>query len=341
MKLTIPEREARERLRLSKPLVYNKVRRYAEMLARGKSIATLDVQYSFLCNFHCVHCAVSNQREIVRECMTPADIKNLCDQADAYGLAHFCITGGEPLAFPDLKEVIEAIGPERFYIQIDTNGYLLTQLRADWLKALGVDKIQLSLDGLDAMEHDQFRRKQGSYVRVLNAINYSKNTGMSVQIATVVTHQSIGEFEKFLDFTDRFGAVVAVQTPKLEGEWEGHYDLLLTADDMAKIADMRKRHNVNTHLTPGWGMDIGCLAAKKILTINAWGDCMPCSGMRFSLGNIRETPLKDILAKGIRYFGAYNPMCRTGTDVEFNKQVLTKTYRDGAPLPIEDMLHGS
>jgi MoaA/NifB/PqqE/SkfB family radical SAM enzyme len=336
--LTPREVTNQSNLSASKPLVYAKVLKYPAMVAAGQSIACLDVQYNFLCNFHCVHCAVSSQRGITRAGMlTPGDIKHLCDQGDALGLAHFSWTGGEPLVVKEFDKVIEAIGPERFHIHIDTNGWFIDDAKARHLKAIGVDKIQLSLDGLDAQQHDAFRRKPGSFYRVLRAAEATKAAGMSLQIATFVDHDRAQtlELERFLDFTDSIGAVVNIQTVKLMGELQGRYDMLLTDADMVHLKGQETRHHVTTHLTPFYGIDMGCMAVKKMLVINAWGDAMPCPGMRFVLGNIRTTPLADILAKGMRYFGAYEPTCRASQDVEFNRRYVARTEN---PLPIEDVM---
>jgi MoaA/NifB/PqqE/SkfB family radical SAM enzyme len=334
IKLTDAERTTQERLKASKPRVYDKVIHYPDLLASGKSAALLDVQYSFLCNFHCTHCSISQMRERTGDALTPVDIKDLCDQADKYGLGHFYLDGGEPLAFPDLAEVLEAIGPERFYILLVTNGWLLTAKKAEWLKSAGVDKVQISLDGLDPAEHDEFRNKPGSHAKVLRAIEAAKAAGLGVQIATIVTSLRVQspEFDKFLDFTDGLGVTVAAQFPKLVGEWRGRYDLLLSPFDMARLDDLCRVHALNTHLSPGYGMAGGCLAGRRYLTINAWGDAMPCSGMRFVLGNIRTDPLTSILDKSMQYYGNFSRSCRLQSG-EYNRRFVCDE-----PAPIEDVM---
>jgi hypothetical protein len=60
--------------------------------------------------------------------------------------------------------------------------------------------------------------------------------------------------------------------------------------------------------------------------------------MRFSLGNFKETPLKDILQKGMRYFGGHSTICHTGQDVVFNTRHVSKTFGLVEPTPIEEIL---
>jgi hypothetical protein len=58
-KLTPLEIEKRNRLKLCKPLVYKKVINFEEKLCKGESIAIIQLQYNYICNFHCSHCSIS------------------------------------------------------------------------------------------------------------------------------------------------------------------------------------------------------------------------------------------------------------------------------------------
>jgi MoaA/NifB/PqqE/SkfB family radical SAM enzyme len=337
--LTEKEQQNRDRLKISKPLVYDKVIRYEERLAKGESIAVIQIQGGYLCNFTCEHCAVSTFQKSNKRVMTPADLKDFCDQAHDYGLAQIDFSGGEPLAFHDLEARIKAVGPERFFLQIDTNGYLMTDDKVKWLKGLGVDKIQIGFDSFIESEHDAFRNKPGSYKAILRAVDAINKHGMILQFATVVTPERLysQEFENYLTYADSVGARVNVLMPKLSGEWEGRTDLLFSQKNASDLDAILSRHvDAGWRLTKRNGMDIGCGAVKRIISLTAFGDVLPCIWMYFSLGNIFNTPLRDILEKGMRYFGKYQPRCLTSMDVEFNKKYIFKTYAsETVPVPIE------
>lgn len=343
MPLTVQEQKNREALRLSKPKVYDKVIRYEERFSNNESIAVIQIQYDYLCNFTCEHCSISTfQRKTSGRKLDPASLKNFCDQADEYGLAQIDFSGGEPLAFKDLEQAIIAIDPSRFFLQIDTNGYMMNDTRARRLKELGVDKIQIGFDSFIEAEHDAFRNKSGSYRHIMNAIESINKHGLILQFATVVTPERLRtkEFEDYLTFADSVGARVNVLMPKLSGEWEGRTDLLFNARDTAVLNKILKRHkDAGWRLTKRNGMDIGCGAVKRIISLTAFGDVMPCIWMYFSLGNIFETPLRDILEKGMEYFGEYQPNCLVSQDVGFNKNYVFKTYgKNTVPVPIEQII---
>jgi len=99
--------------------------------------------------------------------------------------------------------------------------------------------------------------------------------------------------------------------------------------------ELEKKYNVFTHLTPSYGLDLGCIAVKRMVSITKYGDVMPCPYIHVSLGNFFEEPLKDIIDRGmkIKYFGKHVGTCLIAEDRKFiNDYVVKKIY--GKPLPV-------
>jgi MoaA/NifB/PqqE/SkfB family radical SAM enzyme len=339
--LTPLEQKKRDALKLHKPLVYDKVMRYDERYARGESVAVVQLQYDYRCNMHCEHCSISGfRRPHDRRALDPESVKDLCDQADAYGLAQIDLTGGEPIIFPDLEEVIAAIGPERFYLMVDTNGWEMTHEKAWHLKAMGVDKVQIGLDNMEPGVHDAFRRKPGSHARALRAIGAVRDAGLVLQVSTVVTPTRVrsDEFVRFLEFTAAQGAVVNSIWAKATGEY-AHAQSIVSAEDEALRAALSRKypHLTPPHTTPHFGVSMGCIAWKKILTVTKYGDVLPCIWIYYSLGNIFEEPLETILRRGGQYFGEFHPRCRTNRDPEFMEAYRRNTAGRDLPVRIEDI----
>jgi len=332
------EQNKRGQLQREKPRVFEKVMAYDEKVKRGESIAILQFQYDYTCNFRCQHCCITRlQEKKAPRHFTIPDVRELSRQADELGLAHLVITGGEPLLFPDFDQIVEAVDPSKFYISSDTNGWFLDKARARHLKAIGVDKIQLSLDSLNAQEHDDFRRHPGSHERAIRAIDASLEAGLNLIIATVVTKQRIrsDEFLAFLEFGKARGIGIFVTYAKPVGAWEGNYDVMITREDMAYLRELEKHYNVFTHLTPAYGLDLGCIAVKRMVSVTKFGDIMPCPYIHTSLGNFFQEPLKDILERGMRLkcFHGHVDTCLIAEDRDFIRDVeCGKIY--GNPLPV-------
>jgi MoaA/NifB/PqqE/SkfB family radical SAM enzyme len=332
------ENAKRDQLRLEKPRVYEKILQFDEKIKRGESIAIIQFQYNYRCNFKCDHCSIKGfQGKKDARSFTLADVKDLSRQADELGLANMVITGGEPLVFPDFDELVAAIDPQKFYITSDSNGWLLDDKKAKHLKAIGVDKIQLSLDSLNAKEHDDFRHAPGSFDCCMRAIDACLNAGLNIILSTVVTKQRIHtqEFIDYLEFAKSKGVGTFVTYAKPVGAWEGNYEALVTPDDMAYMRELEKSYAVFTHLTPSYGLDLGCIAVKRMISITQYGDVMPCPYMHLSLGNIFTEPLKDIIERGmnIKFFGKHINTCLIAESRPFiDKYIAGRIY--GKPLPV-------
>ena len=336
--LNASEQEKRNRLKAEKPYVFGKILKYEDKVRKGESIAILQFQYDYRCNFRCQHCCITRLRSAnKRKHFMIDDVKELARQADDMGLAHIVITGGEPLVFPDFDDLVRAFDPKRFYITSDTNGWHLDRGKAAHLKQIGVDKIQLSLDSLSASEHDEFRRKPGSHARAAKAIDAALDAGLNIILATVVTKQRIRspEFIEYLEFANRKKVGVFVTYAKPVGAWEGRFDVLITRDDMDYLRGLEKSYNVFTHLTPSYGLNLGCIAVKRMVSITKYGDVMPCPYIHVSLGNVFQEPLKDIIQRGmqIKYFGNHVDTCLIAEDRHFISEFESKRIY-GRPLPV-------
>lgn len=343
MALTEKENSARNYLKEKKPLVYEKVSRFTEKYNRGESIALIQLQYRYMCNMLCEHCSIeAYQKNSARKrSLTPNDVKKLADQADALGLARFVISGGEPTTFPDLDELVAAIGPERFYINSDSNGYLLAE-KAQHMKDIGIDRIQLSVDSLDPEEHDKFRNKPGAWQHAMEGIEECKRIGLPLYIQTLVTKQRLHS-QEFLDFVEHFnkmGLGVFITFAKPVGAFAGHYESMIDEKDLAYERELEKKYHLFTHLTPGYGLHMGCVGVKGFISVTQYGDVQPCPYFHCSLGNIFEMPLKEILNRGlsIKYFGEFYDECFLAEDVEWvKKYVAGPIYGKPVPVPYTEV----
>lgn len=342
-KLKSEEDNKRNKLKEEKPYVYEKIMKFDEKIKRGESIAIIQFQYNYTCNFRCIHCSVKRfQGKNDARQFTIADVKELARQADEMGLARFVITGGEPLVFKDFDALVEAIDPQKFYINIDTNGWFLDKKRAKHIKRIGVDRVQLSIDSLDANEHDRFRKAKGSHERAMKAVDASLEAGLGIFIQTVVTKQRLysDEFIEFVEYFNKKGIGVFVTYAKPVGAWEGNFDVLVDRDDMDYMRELEKKHNVFTHLTPAYGLNMGCIGVKGMISVTQYGDVLPCPYIHISIGNVFKEPLKDIIQRGlnIKYFGEYVDTCTIAEDRDFiNNYVAKKIYGKSLPVPCAEV----
>ena len=330
-----------------KPYVAAKLARIAAMEERGDISPIVRLEKSYLCNFQCTHCSAeyymdrhlkkTTGKADERPKITLDDIRKLSQEADELGLARFVITGGEPLVMRDFDAVVAAIDPEKHYIVTDSNGWFLDDNFARHLKAIGVEKVQISLDSFIEAEHDAFRNKPGSYKRVIRAIHASIDAGLNLILATVLV-KGRAKTEEFLNlcrFATDLGIGLYVSYAKPTGSCTNHPEFVIDKEDADIVRALEKEFNVFTHMTPSYGSFKGCITVKGIITVTSTFEVTPCPYIDFSIGNLRETSLKDVLARGMRnpWLGPHRPDCLIGEDPKFIA-IHTEKTRGVTHLPL-------
>ncbi|MCP4648790.1 MAG: radical SAM protein [PVC group bacterium] len=330
MSYTQREEQVRESIEVRKPVAWAKIQQTDQRVKEGKSIALLQLQYRYVCNEVCKHCAIERFKvNLEGRKLTPADVKDIADQAHEYGLFSICISGGEPLIFHDLEQVIDAIGPERFILSMDTNGLALSQHEIKWLVTKGVDRIHLSIDGLQE-NHDEFRHEEGAWQHNIDMLPYCKQYGLGVVVNIVATKDLVRsrEIEEQLEFIQKFGFHASLIYAKPVGNFEEAGDQVLNKKDFAYLETLTKKYNCSTHLTPAYGRDVGCLCFKRHFSILPNGKVLPCPWLPISMGNVLEEKLETIITGSLMnpwFSWKHKHTCHSGNqDSYFYKNVVSQ-----------------
>jgi PqqA peptide cyclase len=96
------------------------------------------------CPLHCVYCSNPLELTARNEELATADWLRVFGEAAALSVLHLHLTGGEPLARPDLAELIAGACQSRLYTNLITSGIGLSRERLAQLVEAGLDHIQLS-----------------------------------------------------------------------------------------------------------------------------------------------------------------------------------------------------
>jgi pyrroloquinoline quinone biosynthesis protein E len=96
------------------------------------------------CPLHCVYCSNPLQLASANAELSTADWISVLQQSGKLGMLHAHFTGGEPLARPDLTELIAAARTAGLYTNLITSGIGLTDQRLQALVEAGLDHIQIS-----------------------------------------------------------------------------------------------------------------------------------------------------------------------------------------------------
>jgi radical SAM protein len=200
------------------------------------------------CSLACVHCrADALHRRDPRELTTEEGFR-LIDQVRAFDVRPplFVLTGGDPMRRPDLADLVRYAAAQGLTVALTPSGTAAaTRLRLAELKAAGLSRIAVSLDGPTAETHDAFRGVRGSYAWTMRVIESAIALGLPLQINSTISRQTLPDFEAmavrvaefpltlwalfFLIQTGRGASLAQITEEECERLLHRLYDLSLTS----------------------------------------------------------------------------------------------------------------
>ena len=108
------------------------------------------------------------------------------------------LTGGDPLMRRDALDLVREASSAGLHVGLSPSA-TARLLATDFgeIKAAGVQRMSLSLDGATRETHDAFRGVKGTFDRTIEAVKRAHAVGLDLQINTTLTKGNLGEFEDF------------------------------------------------------------------------------------------------------------------------------------------------
>jgi MoaA/NifB/PqqE/SkfB family radical SAM enzyme len=165
------------------------------------------------CEAACLACCEESGRDRAwRDELTRNEAVALARQIVEAGIPYVAFGGGEPMAVPHFWDIIEILAAASTAIKLETNGRWIDDQAADRLCALGVDCVQISVDGATAATHD-IMRPGSSFAAALAAIDRLSARGNAPQFVFVPTRLNIHELVQAYDLAARHRCGVFVTGP--------------------------------------------------------------------------------------------------------------------------------
>ncbi|MDY6817401.1 MAG: radical SAM protein [Halobacteriales archaeon] len=291
------------------------------------------------CNLTCKHCYFAACDERSPEEFSTAEAKSFIDELADLGVPGIVFSGGEPFVRDDLADLV-AHATERGIRAIgSSNGTFLTSERAQEIADAGMRYVGVSLDGIGET-HDRFRGFDGAFDRALSGLRNAMETEMSAGIRFTMTEDTIDDLPDVIDLAleedvDRLtifhlihvgrGTDIVDRDLSLEQTREAvEYIYDRTKEIVESDPDMRVLTGGNTadavYLYHRIAEDMPQRAdrardlllhnrtGRELINVNHRGDVYPSMGMtEFTLGNVREQSLDEILAASELWSKLTNP----------------------------------
>lgn len=262
------------------------------------------------CPLHCVYC--SNPLELSQrnsELSTEIWSRVFREAAEA-GVLHADFTGGEPLARPDLVELIRAARSAGLYVNLITSGLPMDEARLATLVDAGLDHLQLSFQGA---REEIAREVSGtkSHAQKLRVLGWMKQHRIALTLNFVIHRRNLDQLKEMLALAESSGAgrVEFAHVQYYGWAFANREQLLPTREQLNRSVEQLKaaqellRGKLRVeYVVPdyyarfpkacmgGWG--------GKLMLITPEGDTLPCHAARVIPGlqfeNVKNRGLREI-----------------------------------------------
>ncbi|HEV3077059.1 MAG TPA: GTP 3',8-cyclase MoaA [Thermoanaerobaculia bacterium] len=173
--------------------------------AFGRRLTYLRVSVTDRCNLRCTYCLPEDAEFPFgdRDFLRPEEIEAMVGALVRLGIRRVRLTGGEPLVRKDIVEIARRVKalPGVENLALSTNGTELARL-AEPLREAGVDRVNISLDSLDA---ERFRAitRRGSLEAVWSGVEAALAAGFSpVKLnAVLLSRQNLDDVDRLVELT--------------------------------------------------------------------------------------------------------------------------------------------
>jgi len=110
------------------------------------------------------------------------------------------LTGGEPLTYPGIMNLIALLKKKKLRVSLLTNGVLLNKKNCKQLISLGVDSISISLDSLSSKINDLSRGKTKMVLKGINNLLLERPKHINITVLQGFSRYNINSIRPMVDY---------------------------------------------------------------------------------------------------------------------------------------------
>lgn len=164
-----------------------------------------------LCNLNCKMCYVrldKQQQAAIRPIAPAEQWLELGRKAKERGMLYLLLTGGEPFAHPQCREIITGLHEMGILININTNGTLINEQTVSWLKKAAPARINVTLYGASDATYESLCGQKNGFSAAKKAILMLKEAGVAVKVNCSITPGNVEDLPGIVAFCQEHDLVL-------------------------------------------------------------------------------------------------------------------------------------
>jgi pyrroloquinoline quinone biosynthesis protein E len=265
-------------------------------------------ELTYRCPLACAYCSNPVNLADYTDELSTAEWEQVLTQARDLGVLQCHLSGGEPLLRRDLPEIVSTATDLGLYTNLVTSAVGFTRLKAERLRAAGLDHVQISVQADEPTRSDRIAGLP-SFRRKLEAMRLVKELGWPLTVNIVLHRQNIDRIGELIELAEQVDADrLELANTQYYGWAAANRDALLpsraqlaAAETVVRKARDRLRERMDVlYVVPDYYSQypkpcMGGWAARQ-LTVTPNGDVLPCPAAQ-SLPLPRACVRTDSLAR--------------------------------------------
>lgn len=128
------------------------------------------------------------------------------------GTLFLLLTGGEPLLYPEFKQLYLELKKLGMILTINTNGTLINTEWADFFAANPPRRINITLYGADEDTYEQICRHRAGFAQTLQAIRLLTERGVSVKLNGTLIPENASQAAEFVRLAETLNVPIKIDT---------------------------------------------------------------------------------------------------------------------------------
>lgn len=160
---------------------------------------------SFSCPMCYVHLKEKDMRQYGRE-LSLQEWLRLAREAKEAGTLWVCVTGGEPLLYPEFEAFYRELVHMGFFITVQTNGYLLAGKRFQRLfEAFPPHNMKITLYGSDDAVYSRVCGVKDGFTRVDEGLDFLREQKIPVILTSTIIRENEDDWKKIAEYSLKKG----------------------------------------------------------------------------------------------------------------------------------------
>jgi pyrroloquinoline quinone biosynthesis protein E len=245
-------------------------------------------ELTYRCPLACAYCSNPLNMSDYADELTTDEWRRVLTEATELGVLQCHLSGGEPLLRRDLPDIVAYAHELGLYTNLVTSALGLSRGRAEQLRAVGLDHVQVSVQADEPGLSDRIAGTP-SFQRKIEAMGVVKELGWPLTVNVVLHRNNIDRVAELIALAERVGAdrVELANTQYYGWAWRNRDALLPSRDQLAaaevvvRAARDRLRDRMDViYVLPDYYSRypkpcMGGWAARQ-LTVTPNGDVLPC-----------------------------------------------------------------